>query len=347
MDDAVVIGAGIAGTTLALYLLKSGRRVLLIGDRAEGSSHVAAGIMNPITGRKFALSWNYPELLKEAIDFYSSHAFPNHFHLRPVFRALLEPKDYNQWISRSADPVISEYGKNLNDDSHFQDVWKMKVTDWLRIEQGGRLNISCFLKDSHDFLSAHHSFLTRKVSKSDVDFVGKRLVIKEAPAAQIFIAEGAPFHNFLFPQIPVRPAKGEVLLLHSDDLPKGLILKNQYFLVHLGGKKYWFGSNYERNVQPLPTEKTYLKMTNFLNEHALFTYSIEAHRIGMRPTVPDRKPLVGKVPGLENVYIFNGMGSKGSSLSPWCARQLLLKLDNDRALPAEIDLQRYAERWSV
>ena len=347
MDDAVVIGAGIAGTTLALYLLKSGRRVLLIGDQAEGASQVAAGIVNPITGRKFALSWNYPELFKEAIDFYSSHAFPNHFHQRPVYRALLTPKDYNQWISRSVDPTISAYGGHLDNEVYFKNIWNLKVTDWLKIEQGGRLNITGFLKDAHDFLKTQHSFLAHKVSKSDVDIVGKRLVIKEAPSAEVFIAEGAPFQHFLFPQIPIRPAKGEVLLLHSEDLPNGLILKNQYFLVHLGGEKYWFGSNYERNAQPIPTEATYLKMTNFLNKHALFSYRIESHRIGIRPTVPDRKPLVGKVPGLENVYIFNGMGSKGSSLSPWCARQLLLYLDRDQALPAEIDLKRYAERWSA
>lgn len=348
MNDAVVVGSGVAGTTLAIYLKNSGRDVLLIGDNAEASSHVAAGIVNPITGRRYALSWNFPELIKEAKQFYGSQDFPNHLEQKLIYRALPRPKNYNEWDARSTQYPISEYGETIGDNSAFSNIWNTEVIDWLKIRQGGRLDIASFLKDAHKKLRKNDAFLKRKIYSSDLSTVNGILHMRNAPAGQYFFAEGSIFNGSFFPQMPVEPAKGEVLILHSDDLPTDLILKNQNFLVHLKDKLFWFGSNYERNPSsPFPTENTYLRMLDFLDQHACFSYKVIAQRTGLRPTVPDRRPLVGRIPSIENAFIFNGMGAKGGSLSPWCAKQLLAFLDKEQQIPDEIDLQRYAETWTT
>ena len=347
MYDSVVIGAGIAGTTLALYLRKSGRKVLLIGDKAESSSHVAAGIVNPITGRKFVLSWNFPELIEEAKSFFQSHTFPNHFKNIPVYRALKQVGDYNEWDAKSTQPTIVEYGKSIGDHDFFSNIWADEVQDWLKISHGGRLDIPSFLKDAHKELQRDNAFLERRIHVSDLLVQDRRIYLRDIDAGEIFLAEGVGPQNGLLGSTPLRPAKGEVLLLKAEDLPENLILKNQFFLVHLQEDTYWFGSNYQRSSNALPTKKTYNEMISFLKKNACFPYKIIAHRTGLRPTIPDRRPVVGRLPNSINCYIFNGMGSKGSSLSPWCARQLVDFLDKGMELDREIDSMRYADRWAI
>jgi len=65
-----VIGFGIAGACVALQLQRSGRQVRVIDDGREGSSHVAAGLVNPVAGRNFEPSWEVSEAWAVALPFY-------------------------------------------------------------------------------------------------------------------------------------------------------------------------------------------------------------------------------------------------------------------------------------
>ena len=56
--DFIVVGQGIAGTLMAWNLHLAGKKVLIIDDHHSGSSSlVAAGIVNPITGKNYVTSW--------------------------------------------------------------------------------------------------------------------------------------------------------------------------------------------------------------------------------------------------------------------------------------------------
>ncbi|MFT5168556.1 MAG: glycine oxidase, partial [Saprospiraceae bacterium] len=56
--DYLIIGQGLAGSLLAYQLLERGKTVQIIDNHHNGaSSSIAAGIINPITGRRFAKSW--------------------------------------------------------------------------------------------------------------------------------------------------------------------------------------------------------------------------------------------------------------------------------------------------
>ena len=52
--DFAVVGQGISGTLISYFLAKAGKNVLVMDNNYIGSSSkVAAGIVNPITGKKF------------------------------------------------------------------------------------------------------------------------------------------------------------------------------------------------------------------------------------------------------------------------------------------------------
>jgi len=65
------------------------------------------------------------------------------------------------------------------------------------------------------------------------------------------------------------------------------------------------------------------------------------HLAGVRPTVDDRRPIIGAFPGRTNVFLFNGMGTKATSLAPYWAEQLIDHILNGVSLPKEVSPLRY------
>jgi glycine/D-amino acid oxidase-like deaminating enzyme len=67
---------------------------------------------------------------------------------------------------------------------------------------------------------------------------------------------------------------------------------------------------------------------------------------GIRPTVTDRRPLLGSHPRAANVIIFNGLGTKGVSLAPYFASRLADWVDGIAALPDEVNISRFKALYS-
>ena len=69
-------------------------------------------------------------------------------------------------------------------------------------------------------------------------------------------------------------------------------------------------------------------------------YEIVGHVAGVRPAVKDRRPLIGESPVKKNVFIFNGMGTKGALLAPYWAAHLASHLFDGQPVDSEVSLFR-------
>ena len=69
--DVVILGQGLAGSALAWQQHWRGLHVLII-DRADqrSASHVAAGLMTPVTGRRMTKAPDFDARLADATAFY-------------------------------------------------------------------------------------------------------------------------------------------------------------------------------------------------------------------------------------------------------------------------------------
>ncbi|MEJ0054799.1 MAG: FAD-dependent oxidoreductase [Bacteroidota bacterium] len=67
---------------------------------------------------------------------------------------------------------------------------------------------------------------------------------------------------------------------------------------------------------------------------------------GIRPTTPDRRPLIGAHPKNKNVIIFNGLGTKGVSLAPYFAHHVSDWLEGKSDLSAEVNIFRFKALYS-
>ena len=75
-------------------------------------------------------------------------------------------------------------------------------------------------------------------------------------------------------------------------------------------------------------------------------FKIIDHLASVRPATLERKPFVGIHPLQDKIGILNGMGTKGCSLAPFFARQLVNHLLNNEPIMADANVQRFKKTLS-
>jgi glycine oxidase len=140
----------------------------------------------------------------------------------------------------------------------------------------------------------------------------------------------------------VIPNKGEALIVRLPDWKISLILKDEVFIVPLDEDVYWVGSYYQPWPEnPYPSIEGKERLMHGIEKLYRGPVEIIEHLSGVRPTVDDRRPIIGAFPGNSNAYLFNGMGTKATSLAPYWAEQLLLHIRDGLSLPKEVSPGRY------
>jgi glycine/D-amino acid oxidase-like deaminating enzyme len=77
-----------------------------------------------------------------------------------------------------------------------------------------------------------------------------------------------------------------------------------------------------------------------LSEMLKIPFTVEQHFAAIRPTVRDRKPYLGPHPKFPLLFIFNGLGAKGSSLGPYYATHFADYLEGEIELDKEVAISR-------
>ena len=72
-------------------------------------------------------------------------------------------------------------------------------------------------------------------------------------------------------------------------------------------------------------------------------FKVVDHRASLRPANLERRPFVGFHPLYPQIGIFNGMGTKGCSLAPYFAKQLVDHIQKGTTLLPEADVKRFTK----
>jgi glycine/D-amino acid oxidase-like deaminating enzyme len=165
-------------------------------------------------------------------------------------------------------------------------------------------------------------------------------------AKNIVFAEGFGIQNNpFFKNIPLDGTKGELLIIRARDLKLKEIVKSAVFLIPLGNDLYKVGATYNREDKTnLPTEEAKEELVSELNKLITSSFEIVQHNAGIRPTVRDRRPLLGSHPNYKNMHILNGLGTRGVMLAPAMAADLFNCIENDTPLDATINIKRF-KKW--
>ncbi len=342
--DYIVIGQGIAGTMISWFLEKRGLSYIVVDNHHHNSSSmVAAGLINPITGRRFVRSWRINEFLPFAKKTYREMSQKIHqkkiFVQNDIFRALYTIGDENTWHSLYADPESAHYIKPGPQNHPYYDYFNGALSYGI-IQNGGRVRFQSMLKEWRSYLSKNKKILEEKMDYARIVHSPSKVTYKDIVAKKIIFAEGYQVRdNPWFGHLDHSPTKGEVILIKLSDIQIKDIIRNKIFLVPYQKDIYWVGSAYDRddiNPRPTPKGKKYLEDTlqNIFNGR----YEIIDHRAAIRPTVKKRRPMMGKHHRYPNLVLFNGLGTKGASLAPYWAHHLVSHLEDDTPLDDEVKI---------
>ena len=79
----------------------------------------------------------------------------------------------------------------------------------------------------------------------------------------------------------------------------------------------------------------------WLNYNLKLPYTILEHFAAIRPATLERRPFIGFHPLYPQIGILNGMGTKGCSLAPFFAKQLVNKLTGAGNINPLADINRF------
>ena len=345
--DYLIVGLGLSGSILAKILSERGKKLAIIDKfKSNSSSQVAAGIVNPVSGRRVVKSWMADTLIPYAQTFYKkleSETASKFYHEIDVLEIVHSVKEVNDWSSRMSESGMSKY---LSPEAPEQN-YREKISPFqkmFRITSSGWMNIPLMIDRCRKILS-DQLYLNEYLDQSLLQISETQISYRDIVADNIIFCEGiGSMNNSLWNWLPFLPAKGEIITIECDDLPEDFILMSGIFIVPLGDKKFRVGATYEWNYpHEEPTESGRQKLVRLLDNFLKVSYEVIEHRAGIRPTVKDRRPIIGRHPAYSNVYVFNGMGTKGVQLAPFFGEQFCEYLLNDGMLAEEVDVKRFGD----
>lgn len=324
--DIAIVGQGIAGTLLGFFLEEAGMKVLIIDHHHQGAaSMVAAGIVNPITGKKFVKSWRIDDLLPAAKSIYSDigtkMGIKSYTDANVIF-ALETIEDENNFLSRSEDELYSKYFSKETDFSQMDGIIS-KPLQYGEIQHSFHVHLKDILTTFREYWEKKNAYLDEFMNYSDLKINQDGYKYKAYHFNRIVFCEGyLAKDNPFFDKLHMQPAKGEVLLIKIPEAGFKKMYKDKVFFVHQYDDIYWVGSGYEWNfLSEQPTKEAREVLIEEINRVLKIPYEIIDQKAAVRPATANRRPLLRVHSEHPGMYLFNGLGTKGSSLAPFFARQ--------------------------
>jgi len=345
--DYFIVGQGLAGTLLTHFLQRRGYRCLVIDqDKSTGASRVAAGLINPITGRRYVKSWRVDELIPFAEQTYrdlEAQLDVSIYHPRNILRSLFNHREESDWLARSAEPGYEAY---VQDSIELGNYEKFTVAPYAygEVTHSAQVDLSVLKSAFRQKLKADHELLDEPFDYEQLAIRADGLSYGSYRAERIVFCEGYQATvNPFFKYLPFGGAKGEVLLVRLPYANFEKVLKHRVFIVPMQNDLYWIGATYDwkfADEQPTADGGNYLR--DRLDDILRTPYEVVEHRAAVRPTVKDRRPFLGVHPDFERLFLFNGLGTKGASLGPYWASHMVDYLAKNSNLDKEVNINRFA-----
>jgi len=344
MIDYLIVGQGVAGSCFALKLIREKKSFLVIDEDKNKASSVAVGIYNPVVLKRFSLIWNAEEqlrLMHYYFGLFEELLDEKFIEEIPVYRILKNEEEVRTWQKKSA---MSELSSFLSEKIHFIKNENIEAPfGYAEVKQTGRIDLGKCLSLFKKYLSDNLLYKNEKFDYSELITDEKKIRYKGISAKRIVFCEGFgltenPYFNYL----PVIGVKGEVLKVRiEDEIPKA-IWKAHNFLMPLENKTALTASTYDReDLAPVPTEKGKLEMQQYLEEFYKGNYETLEHTAGVRPTIVDRRPVLGDHPHYKNMFILNGMGTRGTLLAPQMTEFLYDFIEKSIKIDREANVRRF------
>ena len=347
--DYIIVGQGLAGSFLSYHLLQHGQRIRIFGSMSKNSSsQVAAGLFNPVTGKRNVLTWKANQLFPYLHHFYPNlerefnATFYHPIHMYKLFTSAAEINDLTgKSTLESYKPFIHSF--------HQQGFYAEIVNDFLggvELKQTGYVNTNTLLKEFRKYFVKNQVYNESFFDTNSLILDNEKVSFKELIAKKVIYCEGPEaVQNKYFNWLPFNLVKGELLDIECDH-QIDMIINKDIFILPLTNKIYRVGATYDReNIDNKLTDKGRNFLINRLEKIIKSTYTVKRQSAGIRPASKDRRPFLGLHPEFKTLGIFNGLGSKGISLAPYLSEKLTNYLIFNEEIDHEVNIFRYYQLY--
>jgi len=335
----LILGQGLAGSVLAMRLYELGKEFLVIDNhRKHSSTEVAAGMWNPIVFRKLNKSWKADELLPELEAFYSSieeKLGKSILHPLTIRRVHSSKFEADTWLEKKN---LEGYKEYLGEEAGLPPGFKEPEYGISKVYKAGYVDLIPFLQGVDEFLTEKKLLIKREVEEDEV--------LEEFQHHAIIDCRGyrsadSPWWNYL----KWGKTKGEVLTIKCKDLPLRDIFNAGFFVCPLGNEAFRLGATFNWGEEDsIPTSNGKEELVSKLKKWLDKPFSVIEHKAGIRPTVADRRPMIGRHPDISDLFLFNGLGTKGVMIAPYLSKVFLGHLIEGREIPNDINLERWIKK---
>lgn len=336
--DYIIVGDGYAALFFAHQLIKNNKSFYLFSEGKKSASMVSAGIINPAVLKRFTTFWLAQEQidsLKKTLSEIEGYTHKNYLIEKPILRVFHDEKEKELWLKKS-----NEISFLSND---FIKINSIKNPFGCgKVNHSARLNVRDFFTDLMNYLEQNSHLIKEKFDYNLVKT--ENSTYKDIQFKNIIFSEGmAVKENPYFSEIPVEANKGHHLEVKiSEKIEDDFTIKKKHFIFPLNENTYYYGGTYDREQTHHKIDDSAVeKLTNALAEFYPNDFEVTQVKFGFRPTVKDRRPIVGNHPEFKNLYVFNGLGARGILNGNYFAINLYNHLDNGEVIHPEVDLKRF------
>lgn len=347
--DFLIVGQGLAGSLLGYQLLQKKQLIHIVDDPdIPAATSVAAGIFNPVTGKRMVLTWNAHQIFPYLNQFYpklQQKLGNKFFHPMPIYKPFKTPIEMNDWMGRSTQENYSPFIEKINTGNRYS-TYLHDNHGGICLRQGGFVRLDILKSQLQNFFIDHGVYDPQKFDHGLLNLSNNHIHYQGITAKKIVFCEGpGVIGNKFFSWLPFQPVKGEILEAKLEQ-ELNFIVSRDIFIVPLGEKKCWVGATYDQqNLDLKTTEEGKSLLINKLKKVIEINYSITGQRAGIRPASQDRRPLIGLHPEYLQLAIFNGFGTKGVSLMPYYAEQFANFMLAKQELDREVNISRYYKNY--
>ena len=337
--DTLIVGDGFAAMFLSLELLAKGKTVALYSEQRKGASRVSAGMVNPVVLKKFTTFDNaLPQIekLRSVLSYLLELSGVDTIVEQPLHRIFHDAREKTLWLEKATQEPLSTF---LSEEI-IQLPGVLNPHGSGKVLHSFRVDVEAFFFAMEAVLGSRDMLFCEHFSYDELH--ADQSCYKDVYFTNLVFAQG--HHGALnpfFPNLHIHPNKGHHLKVRLDS-PVDLLVKKKHFLFPLSEGYHYYGGTYDRTERMEKIdEKAVGQLTEGLKEFYAQDFSVEEVGFGFRPTVRDRRPLLGASKEYPNFYVFNGLGARGLLNGAWYAQVLSDHLLTGKEIPLHARWERF------
>jgi glycine/D-amino acid oxidase-like deaminating enzyme len=333
--EYTIVGGGLAGMLIAWELVQRGKKIEIYANNAPASSSVAAGTWNPVTFRRMIPTWRAQEMIDAMLCVYpkvEKKLGIKVLSMIKVEKILANEQESDFWKEMAQKEEVKDF---LEPQPHELTINGSPKLAGI-VKQTGRLDLPLYVSKLHEFFEENSSLKRENFNYDSINSNHKYIFTEGT------YCEQNPYFNWL----PFRCVKGDILTIKSTDLKVDKIRKKNIFILPLGKDTYKIGATYDWQDKTWgPSEKGKAEILEKFEKISNCAYKVVGHESGIRPATHDRRPFIGTHPKYKNLFIFNGLGSKGVFLGPLLAKEFCDSLENKGEIHQEVSINRCFKKY--